>query len=197
MEALKLSFVDGVPVVFVLDEFERFACRGTQTLLYALLDLCQHPDVCVGVVGLSVNNNVLDVAEKRIKECPKSVFQILDIRFPHVDLDSLMTILGHALLLPCDQGAVPGVSLSFVKEFNATTQSLFHPGEGEGGARADIKSMAAAGRDIGWFMRLTSTAVALLGPGDKGLTLRALRRARDMLAPDPYTEVLPDLSVTE
>ena len=38
---MKTGAVNGVPVIFVLDEFERFACRKPQTLLYALLDLCQ------------------------------------------------------------------------------------------------------------------------------------------------------------
>ena len=41
VESMKSGAVNGVPVVFVLDEFERFTCRKPQTLLYALLDLCQ------------------------------------------------------------------------------------------------------------------------------------------------------------
>lgn len=41
VESMKTGAVNGVPVVFVLDEFERFTCRKPQTLLYALLDLCQ------------------------------------------------------------------------------------------------------------------------------------------------------------
>lgn len=41
VDSMKTGTVNGVPVVFVLDEFERFACRKPQTLLYALLDLCQ------------------------------------------------------------------------------------------------------------------------------------------------------------
>lgn len=46
VESMKTGAVNGVPVIFVLDEFERFTCRKPQTLLYALLDLCQ---VCLAV----------------------------------------------------------------------------------------------------------------------------------------------------
>ncbi|CAN0584806.1 unnamed protein product, partial [Ectocarpus sp. 12 AP-2014] len=41
VDSMKTGAVNGVPVIFILDEFERFACRKPQTLLYALLDLCQ------------------------------------------------------------------------------------------------------------------------------------------------------------
>ncbi|CAN0559085.1 unnamed protein product, partial [Laminaria digitata] len=41
VETMKTGAVTGVPVFFVLDGFESFTCRKTQTLLYALLDLCQ------------------------------------------------------------------------------------------------------------------------------------------------------------
>ncbi|CAM9303788.1 unnamed protein product, partial [Hapterophycus canaliculatus] len=67
VESMKTGTVNGVPVVFVLDDFERFTCRKPQTLLYALLDLCQDKTICAAVVGMSVNLNVLDAAEKRVK----------------------------------------------------------------------------------------------------------------------------------
>lgn len=38
---MKMRAVDGIPVMFVLDHFECFASRKPQTLLYALLDVCQ------------------------------------------------------------------------------------------------------------------------------------------------------------
>lgn len=57
MESMKTGAVNGVPVIFVLDDFERFACRRPQTLLYALLDLCQ---VCVALVGNILGKHATD-----------------------------------------------------------------------------------------------------------------------------------------
>lgn len=41
VESMKTGAANGIPVVFVLDDFELFTYRKPQTLLYALLDLCQ------------------------------------------------------------------------------------------------------------------------------------------------------------
>ena len=37
-------------VIFVLDEFDRFARKGKQVLLYNLLDVLQHSKVQVGTL---------------------------------------------------------------------------------------------------------------------------------------------------
>eukprot|EP00752_Nemacystus_decipiens_P011241 g9990.t1 len=131
VESMKTGAVNGVPVIFVLDVFERFTCRKPQTLLYALLDLCQDKTICAAVVGLSVNLNVLDVAEKRVK----SRFSFRQIRFPRQDLNSIVSILADALTVPegndnddnnnsnRKDGPPPaGVTAAFARRFNATTR---------------------------------------------------------------------------
>ncbi|CAM9937193.1 unnamed protein product, partial [Sphacelaria rigidula] len=143
VESMRTGAVNGVPVVFVLDHFEQFSTRKPQTLLYALLDLCQDKRICAAVVGLSVNLNVLDAAEKRIK----SRFSFRQIRFPPLSFDTLLAVLEEALTVPItpaegsseqpvvaredaseDRGIprddavsclVPGVSTSFAREFNS------------------------------------------------------------------------------
>lgn len=107
---------------------------------------------------------------------------------------------------------IPGVSPSFAKEFNATTRHVLGIGgnNGNGGARslsigkariqparADLQALAASGRGVGWFLKLASTAVALLGAEDSGLTRTAWRKAGEMLAPDPHGQALQSLSVTQ
>eukprot|EP00903_Cladosiphon_okamuranus_P007077 g6877.t1 len=226
VESMKTGAVNGVPVIFVLDEFERFTCRKPQTLLYALLDLCQDKTICAAVVGLSVNLNVLDVAEKRVK----SRFSFRQIRFPRQDLDSIVSILADALTVPegnnkdkddnSNSCAPPaGVSPAFARDFNATTRQTLaarpnsttttgtgsgssapRPGSfssSSGSALADLKELAASGRSVGWFLRLASTAVGLLRDDERGLTRRAVVRAGEMLAPDSHTQALQSLSVTQ
>ena len=56
-----------LPVVFVLDEFDRFAERPKQKLLYNLFDLMQQPNVQMAVVGLTSRLDPVDLLEKRIK----------------------------------------------------------------------------------------------------------------------------------
>ncbi|CAB1101080.1 unnamed protein product [Ectocarpus sp. CCAP 1310/34] len=147
VDSMKTGAVNGVPVIFILDEFERFACRKPQTLLYALLDLCQDKTICAAVVGLSVNLNVLDVAEKRVK----SRFSFRQIGFPGQDLDTIVSILAGALTLPGgsnedddddDEGSEsppppPGVSAASAREFNAVTRQTL------GGAKNGVTSAAA------------------------------------------------------
>ncbi|CBJ33071.1 conserved unknown protein [Ectocarpus siliculosus] len=226
VDSMKTGAVNGVPVVFVLDEFERFACRKPQTLLYALLDLCQDKTICAAVVGLSVNLNVLDVAEKRVK----SRFSFRQIGFPRQALDTIVSILAGALTLPGgndenddDEGGEsppppPGVSAAFARDFNAVTRqtlggakngvtsSAANSGGGGGGGGAqrsassalpDLKDLAASGRSVGWLLRLASTAVGLLRDDEKGVTRRALARAGEMLAPDSHSLALRSLSVTQ
>lgn len=62
VESMKTGAVNGVPVIFVLDEFERFVSRKPQTLLYALLDLCQVRVLQFGAyVGMGQTTNHLVV----------------------------------------------------------------------------------------------------------------------------------------
>ena len=121
---------------------------------------------------------------------------------------------------------LPGVSAAYARRFNTvtcqtlgvvSTSSVSGSVACSDGrvarirsARADLKALAASGRSIGWFLRLASTAVALLGvagiggaaaggtgAGEPGLTRQALVRAAEMLAPDPHAQALRSLSVTQ
>ncbi|CAN0463633.1 unnamed protein product, partial [Ectocarpus sp. 8 AP-2014] len=102
--------------------------------------------ICAAVVGLSVNLNVLDVAEKRVK----SRFSFRQIGFPRQDLGTVVSILAGALTLPGgndeddddDEGGEsptppPGVSAAFARDFNAVTQQTL------GGAKNGVTSSAA------------------------------------------------------
>jgi origin recognition complex subunit 4 len=53
--------------VFVLDDFDLFAKRAKQTLLYCLLDALQTSGVQAVVLGTTVRHDCLDLLEKRVK----------------------------------------------------------------------------------------------------------------------------------
>ncbi|KJR82244.1 origin recognition complex subunit 4 [Sporothrix schenckii 1099-18] len=64
---------DGAPdvtstaVVFVMDEFDRFATHARQTLLYNLFDIAQARKAPIAVLGLTTKIDVVESLEKRVK----------------------------------------------------------------------------------------------------------------------------------
>lgn len=66
------SVLDGLArahkvAVFLLDDFDLFARRAKQTLLYCLLDALQTSGVQAVVLGTTVRHDCLDLLEKRVK----------------------------------------------------------------------------------------------------------------------------------
>lgn len=55
------------PVVFVLDEFDRFTQHHNQTLLYNLFDISQTACTPIAVIGLTCHLDVIELLEKRVK----------------------------------------------------------------------------------------------------------------------------------
>ncbi|KAI5956299.1 ORC4 [Candida jiufengensis] len=55
-----------MPLIFVIDEFEKFTQNNKQTLLYNLLDMSQNSSIPVSLVGLTTNLNAKDYLEKRV-----------------------------------------------------------------------------------------------------------------------------------
>ena len=54
-------------VLFVLHDFEAFAARPKQTLLYSLFDLMQSEDAQMAVVGLTSRYDAVELLEKRVR----------------------------------------------------------------------------------------------------------------------------------
>ena len=65
-EMLKLLQGGSRGVIFVLDDFELFAMRSKQTLLYAVTDLLQQSSVQAAVVGVTQRHSVERLLEKRV-----------------------------------------------------------------------------------------------------------------------------------
>lgn len=61
------SGVTAKSVIFIMDEFDLFASRPRQTLLYNLFDIAQARKAPIAVLGLSTRLDVTDTLEKRVK----------------------------------------------------------------------------------------------------------------------------------
>lgn len=94
----------GPPLVVVLDQFEQFAQRPRQTLLYCLLDAVQAGSYAPGmmVLGLSSRVDAPDFLEKRVKS--RFSHRIVHVHPPSLDQ---YTILARTALLA---GADPTTS---------------------------------------------------------------------------------------
>ncbi|KAI5963351.1 ORC4 [Candida theae] len=55
-----------MPLIFVIDEFEKFTSNIKQTLLYNLLDMSQNSEIPITVIGLTTKINARDFMEKRV-----------------------------------------------------------------------------------------------------------------------------------
>lgn len=148
------------------------------------------------------------------------------VQFPHQDFDTIASILIDALTVPeggeqddgtDDAPPLPaGVTAAFARDFNAITRQTILGSAGGSAhasvrsANADLKALAASGKNVGWFLRLASIALGLLGAYsamlgsasgpvavERGLTREVLVRAAEMLAPDPHEQALRSLTVTQ
>eukprot|EP00884_Botryococcus_braunii_P011000 jgi/Botrbrau1/19901/Bobra.0059s0022.1 len=54
-------------IIFLLDEFDLFARKSKQSILYNLLDALQSSDMQAAVVGLSTRVDVMEMLEKRVR----------------------------------------------------------------------------------------------------------------------------------
>lgn len=66
LENVEDSGTKHTPLVFIIDEFEKFTSNYKQTLLYNLLDMSQNSDVPITVIGLTTKINARDNMEKRV-----------------------------------------------------------------------------------------------------------------------------------
>ncbi|ODQ65424.1 origin recognition complex, subunit 4 [Nadsonia fulvescens var. elongata DSM 6958] len=56
-----------VSVIFILEEFDKFAQHGRQTLLYNLFDIAQSSKAPIAVIGVTAKINARDMLEKRVR----------------------------------------------------------------------------------------------------------------------------------
>lgn len=67
MESLREGSAANVPVFIVLHDFDLFAKRAKQTLLYNLLDITQSSKYQVCIIGVTTRLDATDLLEKRLR----------------------------------------------------------------------------------------------------------------------------------
>jgi len=107
--------------VFVLDEFDAFATKSKQTLLYNLLDAMQTSSVQAALVGVSTRHDCLELLEKRVR----SRFSHRKLLFSSPPPADPAGMVVQLLKLPTDGSFV---HVSYAQRFNrALTQAATSP----------------------------------------------------------------------
>jgi origin recognition complex subunit 4 len=156
-----------LPVIFVLDEFDKFAGRSKQKLLYNLFDLMQQPSVQIAVVGITSKIDTIELLEKRIK----SRFSHRQILLLHPSVEDLSKILKDALTVATDTEAT-AEHKQYLAEANRRWHQLI---TNEKYMKQLVKRCHALGKSVRWMFRLALIAVS--GLGDAYGTAAAARQA--------------------
>jgi nucleoside-triphosphatase THEP1 len=158
----------GIPVLFIVDEFDAFTRSAKQALLYNLSELLHSQRASMAVIGLSSRLDAYDRLEKRIR----SRITYRKIVFTHLrDDQCVAAALQQALLLPAAESAVDAPPLK--RRRGAATANTEGEVSDAGAAhnRAVTALLASAelrallqrnlqlGRDMGWFFNLAVRAV--------------------------------------
>lgn len=178
IEGLKALHAKGRATIVVLDELDRFAERGRQTLLYNLLDLASSPEAKLAVVGVSARLDAMEMLEKRVQ----SRFSNRYIHCPlPATAEDMVALLLSVLSLPDEPAFTESLPALFK---NATVQEM-------------VRDNFLFRSDPRWFLNLFSLAVRLLSPGETALTAAHLFRAHTCVSADSHALLVQGISVLE
>jgi Cdc6-like AAA superfamily ATPase len=161
-EMIQLASVDGVPIVFVLDELDQFVmAQGShhtnggsnsndpqqqqqhrQLLLYHLLDRVASSHSLCSLIGMTTDCSFLSRLEKRIKSRAEGTTQFLYLPSSPSSYNKVIDILMDSLV---DNNMAP---------YASTVQRLLKESE-------PLERCHRLGYDIRWFRRLLYQALAL------------------------------------
>ncbi|GBG84494.1 hypothetical protein CBR_g38777 [Chara braunii] len=117
MDMLKQCMLSHRTVIFILDEFDLFAQKSKQTLLYNLLDAMQSSEAQAAVLGLSCRVDADQLLEKRVR----SRFSQRHLLFLPPPVEECFRILKEVLTLPSPP-AFPYTA--FASSFNSEIHNL-------------------------------------------------------------------------
>lgn len=181
VDVLEQGHYSNLPIFFVLDEFDLFAQRSKQTLLYNLCDLLQSQSAQIAIVGLTSHFDAYELLEKRIRS------RISYRRFllsHQADVDTLLNVLRSALTI------TPAAEH---EEFNGAIDEFL----GDNDLRKCVKRHFGLGRDIRWFFLVCTMAVAHVGPQQPFPRVQHFLDSADHLSTNWLQESLHHCSVVE
>ncbi|CAI7908360.1 unnamed protein product, partial [Closterium sp. NIES-54] len=198
-------------LIVVLDEFDHFASRGKQGILYLLLDLMHSPDSHLAVIAISASQDSDQLLEKRVR----SRFSNRKIIFLPPQPQDLVRLLRSTLTLPVQRlpslhfappnttnpshtsTAPPNTTDSwaaFATEFNKWVEATFqHPS-----VLAVLLQSTALNRTVPHIFKLGFRAVCeMVRRGGQTLSVADFERAYAATTQPIRQQMLSGLSVLE
>lgn len=182
---LKESALSHKSVVFILEEFDLFAQRPKQRLLYNLLDAMQSTSTQAAVVGLSCRLDADELLEKRVR----SRFSNRKLLFQPPTSEDACRLLHDVLMLPTD-GSL-GDS-TFITMWNENTTKVL-----DSSMQDIICQLLHLDPSPHRIFDLALRAICNLDQGKRLLTVADFKSANSFLHPQFKREALQGLSVLE
>lgn len=176
-----------VPVVLILDHFERFAStesdqqKSRQSFLYNLFEILQNRNAQICVIGMTRKLNIFEMLEKRIV----SRFSHRKILFTRIPFDTLKLILQD--IFEC---AFQSSHEHFAKIKESYGAMLF---DGE----KEIQVCLDLGKSIPWFIQLMREVTRLVCECNVIYSKELLLEAIDLMHFDVLESRLEDCSILE
>mmetsp|Transcript_2853 Transcript_2853/g.6739 ORF Transcript_2853/g.6739 Transcript_2853/m.6739 type:complete len:637 (-) Transcript_2853:11-1921(-) len=165
---LKLAATDDVPILLNLDELDSFTDEGErQMLLYHFLDRVATPGSNLLLVGMTSSFSALTLLEKRIRSRAEGTAKIIYLRTPPTYeallalLESKLEACGGLARQVLDKIPHPKHAETVAKALMETNSSNDESAESIIKLSNSMEREFRLGKDIRWFGRVVSTALAL------------------------------------
>ncbi|KAL2641822.1 hypothetical protein R1flu_009409 [Riccia fluitans] len=183
---LKECALSDKALVFILEEFDLFAQRPKQCLLYNLLDAMQSSTSQIAVVGISARLDADQLLEKRVR----SRFSHRKFLFLPPSVEDAIRLLQDVLTLPTDMNFQ---HQQYAAAFNMHTKNLLE--------KESLKSLISKFTDVDLspqsVLDLGFRALCGINRDSGFLTVANFKKACHLHRPKPKLETLKGLSVLE
>ncbi|KAJ7543479.1 hypothetical protein O6H91_09G039700 [Diphasiastrum complanatum] len=173
-------------MIFVLDEFDLFAQRSKQSLLYNLLDLMQSSSSQAALIGVSSRLDADQLLEKRVR----SRFSHCKLLFLPPSTDDIFSLYDRLFLLPVNQCSH---WQKFSEDFKEKASVVLQQGSVKQ-LVDEFMSMEVSGQRC---VDLLFRALCELNPQSGHISPAQFKVASANLTPQPKLEILTDVSVLE
>jgi hypothetical protein len=206
-EVLRMACVDGIPILIVLDELDAFLGSSAsllelksstetsvvdrQLLLYHLLDRVTTQGTLMSLIGITSHLACVSMLEKRVKSRAEGTCKIIFLN-PSPTFDKLVAILLSKLC--CSDNSDGG------KELQDQVKSIIkandeNESEDEMTIAQVLRRNFALGKDVRWFCRVLSCALAFYREDVASLLRRDHQQQQnDTLSPSTSAPAMPSLA---
>lgn len=153
---LKMAAIDKIPILLVLDELDCFTAEDErQVLLYHLLDRVATPGSSLCFIGITSSFTMLQGLEKRIRSRAEGVAKVIYTHPPQT-YDQLLDIVRHKL----DGSVVASELLRIIQKPDVASNVKDESKKLGRKVWSTMDRELRFGKDVRWFCRVLSTALA-------------------------------------